>query len=111
MSVVQKECSGSLRLNQLLFVRILLTELGGYLTYVQVQTEGLFSKIELDSLRQWQLTSPVNGVSLTSHVSLPAVGTCFAATASLFFATECATNFCPRGADVDVGDTTVGACR
>src|ERR1700730_10685232 len=65
--------------------------------------------LELDPLRERQLTAPVHGIGLAAHVRLPGIGAGFAAAAGILFTTESAADFGPRGAEIDVGDTAVAA--
>ena len=66
---------------------------------------------ELNALRQRQVSGVVHRVGGAAHVGFPGVGAAFAAAAGLFFAAEGTANFGAAGADVDVGDAAVGACR
>src|SRR6202171_6659060 len=63
--------------------------------------------LDLDPLRERQLTAPVHGIGLAAHVRLPGIGARLAAAAGILFTTEGAADFGARGAEIDVGETAV----
>src|SRR3546814_9736234 len=64
---------------------------------------------ELDALRQRQRFGVVDGVGLSAHVHLPRIRARLAAATGFLFTTESATDLGAGGADIDVGNTTIGA--
>ena len=66
---------------------------------------------ELDSLRQGQRLSPVDGIRLAAHIIFPGIRTGFAATTGLLFTTECTADLRAGRADVDIGDTAIATVR
>ena len=62
---------------------------------------------ELNTLGEWKLVAPINGVGLTAHIGAPGVTATFTAAASLLLAAECTADFGTAGTDIDICDTAV----
>jgi len=63
--------------------------------------------MELNTLRQGQLVTPVDGIGLAAHICLPAIRAAFTATTRFLFTTKGTTS-----TYVDVGYTAITArCR
>ncbi len=67
--------------------------------------------VEDDSLGEGKGFAVVDGVGGAAHVGFPGVGAGLAAAAGLFFAAEGTADLGTGWADVDVGDSAVGAYR
>src|SRR5437899_867303 len=76
---------------------------------VRRPSESLPLNLELDPLRQRQLTRPVDGDGLPAHVGLPGIAAGFAAATGIFFAAKSSADLGAARAYVDVGYSAVAA--